>query len=135
MYISKKNREIIKNKYGGRCAYSGTILEDDWQIDHVKPIIRNLDGTIKRKNLDCFENLVPCQKLINHYKGACSLESFRNWLLGDLHLRLRKLPKNTRLEKTKKRKEYILKVASYFNITEEKPFSKVFYFETLNNQQ
>lgn len=27
MYISKKNREIIKQKFGGKCAYTGTELK------------------------------------------------------------------------------------------------------------
>jgi len=40
MYISKKNREIIKNKFGGKCAYTGTELKEDWQVDHIKPRIR-----------------------------------------------------------------------------------------------
>ena len=77
--------------------------------------------------------MIPVQKLINHYKHSMSLDVFRNWLLGGLHTRLRKLPKNPRNEKGKKRKEYILKIAKYFDITEHKPFSKEFYFEKLNN--
>lgn len=32
-------RERIYNKFGGLCAYSGTPLEDDWQIDHICPVI------------------------------------------------------------------------------------------------
>jgi len=42
MYISKKNRELIKMKFGGKCAYSGTELEPDWQIEHIKPVVRKL---------------------------------------------------------------------------------------------
>jgi 5-methylcytosine-specific restriction endonuclease McrA len=132
MYISKKDREIIKMKFGGKCAYSGTELEHDWQVDHIKPIVRNWWTNTalfeKEHNLD---NMVPCQKIINHYKSSIPLESFRNWLLGDLHTRLKKVPKNPRTEKAKKKKEYILKVAGYFGITEDKPFSRKFYFETL----
>jgi hypothetical protein len=41
MYISKKDRELIKGKFNGKCAYSGTDLEDDWQVEHVKPVVRN----------------------------------------------------------------------------------------------
>lgn len=119
-------------KFGGLCAYSGTPLEDDWQIDHIKPLIRNwFDGNMKFEKDDCFENMVPVQKIINHYKHSYHLEEFRTWLLGGLHERLRKLPKNTKVEKTKKRKEYLLKIAGYFGITPEKPFSGKFYFETI----
>ncbi len=35
MYISIKNREIIKMKFGGKCAYSGTELDPDWQIGGI----------------------------------------------------------------------------------------------------
>ena len=41
MYISKKNREIIKQKFNGKCAYSGTNLEPDWQVEHIKPVRRD----------------------------------------------------------------------------------------------
>jgi hypothetical protein len=131
--MKKSDRQFIFNKYGGRCAYSGTPLENDWQIDHIDPVVRNWwCGTMTFKENDCIENMIPCQKIINHYKHSYSLNEFRNWLLGDLHERLKKLPKNPRTDKSKKRKEYILKVAGYFSITEDKPFNRIFYFETIN---
>lgn len=133
MAVSKKNREIIKNKFGGKCAYSGTELEPDWQIDHIKPVIRDcFSGTMLFKKDDCLDNMVPCQKLINHYKNSNTVDVFKTWLLGGLHKRLAKLPKNPKTEKSKKRKAYLLKVASYFGITETTPFSGKFYFEKLN---
>lgn len=116
--------------YGGLCAYSGTPLEDDWQIDHVKPIIRNpfSKEPIFKKD-DTIENMVPCQKIINHYKGNLDLESFRKWFLGGLSERMKKLPKNPTTTKSIKRKEYLAKVAQYFDITPDKPFDGTFYFE------
>lgn len=130
MYISKKDREIIKNKFGGLCAYSGTPLKDDWQVDHVKPIIRNWfsNGAMFEKDHN-IDNMFPCQKIINHYKHSLDLETFRNWLLGELHLRLKKIPKNPKTEKSKNRKEYIMEIANLFGIAEDKPFDKIFYFE------
>lgn len=134
MYISKKDREIIKQKFNGRCAYSGTILEDDWQVDHVKPIRRNWwENSALFESDHNIDNMVHSQKIINHYKHSYHLEDFRNWLLGGLHERLKKLPKNPRTEKSVKKKDYILKVASYFGITEDKPFSGKFYFETIKS--
>jgi len=126
-------RERIYNKFLGLCAYSGTPLEDDWQIEHIDPVVRNsFSGTMGNPENDCEANMVPVQKLINHYKHSISLEEFRTWLLGGLHERLKKLPKNPRTIKGKKRKEYMLKVAGYFGITEDKPFSGIFYFEKVN---
>jgi len=132
MYISKKNREIIKQKFGGKCAYSGTELKDDWQVDHVKPIIRNrFDGTAVFKDDHNLENMFPVQKIINHYKGSMDLELFRTWYLAGLHKRLKKLPSNPKTEKSIKRKAYLLKVAIFFNIEKDKPFSGKFYFESV----
>lgn len=38
MYISKKDRQIVRSKYGGKCAYTGKPLAEDWQVDHVEPV-------------------------------------------------------------------------------------------------
>ncbi len=132
-YISKKKREIIKQKYGGLCAYSGTPLLPDWQVEHIQPLVRNLyDGSPTFPQAHCDENLVPVQKIINHYKGSLDLETFRTWFLGGLHERLRKLPKNPKTQKSHNKKRYLLQVASFFDISESKPFSGVFYFEKDN---
>lgn len=132
MYISKKMRESIRLKFNGLCAYSGTPLEPDWQIEHIKPVVRNwFNGTKVFKERECEENMVPVQKTINHYKHSLDLDQFRTWYLGGLHLRLQKLPKNPRTEKGQKRKDYLLKVAGYFGITEDNPFDGKFYFERL----
>ena len=131
----KVDREKIFNKFGGKCAYSGTPLESDWQIEHIKPIRRNWDGTSMFPENDNEDNLVPIQKLINHYKHSLDLETFRTWLLGGLHERIAKLPKNPKTEKSKKHKKYMLTIAGYFGITPEKPFEGEFYFEKLKQRQ
>ena len=132
MYISKKDREIIKQKFGGKCAYTGTKLKDDWQIDHIEPLIRNCNNTVMFENNHKLDSMFPAQKIVNHYKRHLSLESFRTWILGYLHERLKKLPKNPKTEKSIKRKAYLIEVAQLFGITEDKPFSGKFYFETLS---
>ena len=81
MYISKKDREIIKKKFGGKCAYSGTELKDDWQVDHIEPQFLFKEGYMQG-NPNNIDNLVPCQRIINHYKRALPLETFRTWFLG-----------------------------------------------------
>ena len=132
MYISKKNRELIKQKFGGKCAYTGTELLPDWQIDHVKPRIMYEIGAYPYEgNPNDITNLVPCQKIVNHYKRALPLETFRNWFLAGLHERLEKLPKNPKVKKSIKRKAYLLEVAQLFGIEIDKPFSGRFYFETI----
>lgn len=133
MKLSKQEREAIKQKFGGRCAYSGTILKDDWEIDHIRSR-QELEYFGLSYLADNLDNLVPCQKIINHYKRALPLEEFRTWYLGGLHERLKKLPKNPQVPKSIRRKKYLLKVAELFGITEDKPFSGKFYFETLNDK-
>jgi hypothetical protein len=122
--MTKKERIYLK--YDGKCAYSGTPLEPDWQMDHIVPvkILNNFD-----MNINDINNIVPCQKIINHYKRSLTLEQFRVLWLGKLHERLKKIPINPRTEKSKNKIKYILKVASYFGITKDKPFSGKFYFE------
>lgn len=133
MYISKKDRETVKNKYGGLCAYSGTPLLDDWQIDHMEPVRRNWYSSSSMFPLNhTIDNMMPVQKIINHYKHSLNLDQFRNWCLRDLHKRIAKLPKNPKTTKSIRHKQYMLSVASFFNITATQPFSGIFYFETLN---
>jgi len=132
MYISKKDREIIRNKYSGKCAYTGTELLPDWQVDHINPVNR-LYGTIMWRQNHNIENMVPCQRIINNYKFNMNLKQFRNFML-DFHLRLKRLPKNPKTEKSKKRKENLLEIAKLFGITPDKPFTGKFYFETLNQE-
>lgn len=132
--MTKKDRKLIFDKYGGRCGYSGTVLEHDWQVEHIVPVVRDLfTGKMMFPKEHNLYNMIPVQKLINHYKHSVSLEDFRTWLLGGLHERLARLPKNPKTDKSKKRKEYILNVAGYFGITPDNPFSQIFYFETAPN--
>jgi hypothetical protein len=126
--MNKKLRQQVYDKYGGRCAYSGTPLEPDWQVDHRIP--KRMYAYQLIKNLDDFDNLMPCQRSINNYKFSYSLEDFRSFLLGKLHLRLRKYPHSGKGGELRKRME---KIAAYFDITPDKPFYGVFYFEKTNN--
>jgi hypothetical protein len=130
----KMDRQKIFEKFGGKCAYSGTDLKDDWQIDHMEPkIIFQINGKSGQNDDD---NLFPCQRIINHYKRGLPLEYFRTWYLGGLHERLKKLPKNPKSKKGIRRKAYLLQVAELFGITEDNPFSGVFYFENeLKNEK
>lgn len=127
MYVSQTTRDTIRLKFGGKCAYSGTDLDPDWQIEHIIPVVR-LNGGMLLKENDCLDNMIPVQGIINHYKHSYSVNDFR-WMLSGLHLRIAKLPKNPRTKKGQKRKEYLLKVAGYFGITVDKPFSGKFYYE------
>lgn len=127
---------MIRMKFGGKCAYSGTDLEDDWQVDHIEPLIR-CSWTKEPMFPDAhrIDNMVPCQRAINNYKSSLSLHLFRTWLLGGLHERLAKLPKNPTVPSTINHKKSLLRIAAYFGITPDKPFDGRFYFEQYNKKR
>lgn len=129
MIMSPKQRELIYNKFNGKCAYSGKQLET-YQVDHITPKYRYVLLGNRNRNPNDPENLIPCEYILNHYKRGLDLEQWRKYLLT-FHLRLAKLPKNTNSPSTQKRKDYMFKVADIMGITVDKPFNGVFYFETL----
>ena len=50
--ISEREKEIIKNKFGGKCAYTGRNLADDWQIDHkISQRLFKIGKEKKRRNI------------------------------------------------------------------------------------
>lgn len=124
--MTKAQRNIIYNKFGGKCAYTGKPLADDWQVDHVFPLCS------MASNLNDIGNLVPACRIVNHYKRSLHLEGFRKYMLS-FHKRLKKLPKKTNVPRTQNRIRYMLEVAELFDITPDKPFSGKFYFELLDN--
>ena len=119
--------------FDGKCAYTGTELLPDWQVDHVKAVRRNwwVNNSAMFEENHNLENMLPSQRIVNHYKHAMDLEQFRNFM-KDFHVRISKLPKNPKSEKSIKRKAYMLEIARLFDIKTDKAFSGRFYFETLS---
>lgn len=111
MALSKKMRETVWQKYGGRCAYCGRKIKIcDMQVDHFIP-----KNGYFAQGTDDLSNLMPSCRMCNHYKRANPLELFRTYIA--------EIPR-------KLRGNYIYKVGvAYGNIIEnEKPI--VFFFET-----
>ena len=67
--MSKKERQLIFDKYGGRCAYCGCELNNKWQVDHAisKRYWFMVDAE-DVKAVNRIENLNPSCKECNHYK-------------------------------------------------------------------
>ena len=130
--MKKEIRLQVYSKFGGKCAYTGKLLGEDWQIDHMvsKNFAKYYKGTSLEINVNDIDNLLPALRIVNHYKRALDLEGFRVYMLN-FHKRLAKLPRNTMVRRTIRRKEYMYKVAEAFGITPDKPFCGKFYFETL----
>ena len=139
--MNKIKRQEVYNKYNCKCAYTGKELDNDWQIDHIIPKNSFIWYQLEKQRIEIWKvdydlndikNLHPAIKIVNHYKRALDLEGFRKYM-SEFHLRLKKVPKNPRTEKRIKYKEYMFKVAEMFDITIDKPFNGIFYFETLDN--
>lgn len=94
MALTKKQREKLRMKFGGRCAYCGCELpEKGWHADHVQAVLRKSEqcmkaaekgifrlkttGEVFRPEADCPENLFPSCAPCNLLKTTYSLEMFR----------------------------------------------------------
>ncbi|EHC7832346.1 HNH endonuclease [Salmonella enterica subsp. enterica serovar Muenchen] len=94
MALTRKQRERLRMKFGGRCAYCGCELpEKGWHADHVQAVLRKSErcmkaaekgifrlkstGDVFRPEADCPENIFPSCALCNLLKTTYSLEMFR----------------------------------------------------------
>lgn len=93
MKLSKKQREELRMKFGGRCAYCGCELpEKGWHADHVEAALRKWNFGERKQNgtraivytgehwkpeNDVVENLFPACAPCNLFKATFSVEMFR----------------------------------------------------------
>ena len=38
--MKKSDRQLIFDKFGGRCAYCGELLQKGWHVDEIEPVVR-----------------------------------------------------------------------------------------------
>lgn len=98
MKLTKAQREQLKNKFGGHCAYCGDQLGDKWHADHLAPIYRghDEDKRYEHRGKDEIENLMPACVSCNLSKSVWPLEMWRDELKAKVE-RLHKYEKNFRL--------------------------------------
>ena len=80
--MNKKKRQLVYEKFGGRCAYCGReIAYKDMQVDHKVPLYRGY-GTLVgvERGTDDMENLMPSCRRCNFRKGTLTIEQFRREL-------------------------------------------------------
>lgn len=91
--ITKAQRNQLRMKFGGKCAYCGCDLpEKGWHVDHVEPIRRDFDvvyspahgahvsrsnGKALNPDLHAIENLFPACAPCNLFKATWSIEDMR----------------------------------------------------------
>ena len=129
--MKKQEREIVYNKYNGKCAYCGCELEKGWHVDHINPIRRNeTDYGIERINRyratpiargeNDASNYNPACRQCNIWKSTYSIEQFRNEVSEQIN-RLNNYSANYRNAKR-------------FKLVEEMIKPVVFYFEKVEIQ-
>ncbi|OTA13968.1 HNH endonuclease [Xenorhabdus beddingii] len=83
--LTKKQRAIIREMFGGRCTYCGYELSDKgWHADHAKPIMRYGNDQCHYPENDVIENMVPACRSCNIYKGDANIEEFRQIITRQL---------------------------------------------------
>lgn len=72
-FMTKKDREIIFNKYNCKCSYCGCDLQKGWHADHIEPIVRD---SIYNKDKQRFESNGICRnpenETLSNYNPSCA---------------------------------------------------------------
>ncbi len=88
MKLTKAQRDIVKARCSGRCAYCGEPLGERWHADHMEAVMRCQEmwdgeklvprptGMIRPHN-DTLDNMMPSCVPCNLYKATFDLEGFR----------------------------------------------------------
>ena len=117
MKVTKAERQLVFEKYEGKCAYCGCLLTKGWHVDHLKPIRRKKykKDECRYPQRACTDNYMPACASCNINKHAMKLEDFRQLVAGFMkHLNER----NTQY-----------KIAKRFGLVVEQVKPVVFYFE------
>lgn len=129
--MKKSDRQLIFDKYGGKCAYCGCELQKGWHVDEIEPVRRHYDFSYEKKKMEfvgmahpermTIENQNPACASCNINKHSMSLEEFRQLISGFMkHLN----GVNTQY-----------KIAKRYGLVEETSKPVIFYFETLTPSQ
>lgn len=130
--MNKKDRQLIFDKYGGRCSYCGDELQKGWHVDHIEPIVRDFEwdkgngrfkqtGTSRRPENHNTDNYNPSCASCNIQKNSFSLEEFRK--------NIKNFVNSLNLYNTQ------YKFAKRYGLVKEVNKEVIFYFETIDNEK
>ena len=90
MRLTKREREAVRAKFAGLCAYCGYALGERWHADHFEPVIRRSKwqsgvgfqptGEVVCATRDVVANLMPACAPCNIDKATHGLEGWRSKL-------------------------------------------------------
>jgi hypothetical protein len=122
---SKKQREALRAKFDGRCAYCGEVLTK-MQADHLEPLTRvhtdpwgrplpSADRKVMNPSANFVSNMMPACAPCNLHKGGYYLDQWRDVL--------------SRSAAILAREKSIFRAALRFGIVTVDPAPVTFYFE------
>lgn len=123
---TKAQREALRLKFGGRCAYCGNELGKRWHADHREPVIRittdawsnplpRSEQRMIKPERNAVANMMPACAPCNLHKGGYSLEGWRAYLERSAEIVLKQTS--------------TARAAERFGIIEVKPRPIRFHFE------
>ncbi|QJW82489.1 HNH endonuclease signature motif containing protein [Burkholderia glumae] len=126
--LTSAQRQQLRLKYDGRCAYCGDPLADRWHSDHIEAVLRAVEtkrtasgrwklvsGPARHPERDVVENYNPACPPCNISKGQLSIEQWRAWLAGHVNSLNTYHP--------------IYRIAKRYGLIVETGMPVVFYFE------
>lgn len=121
--MKQQIRELVRLKYGNKCAYCGCELGKVFHVDHIEAYWHSMtENQCERagikKGVDSIENYNPACPRCNRWKSTFDIETFRKEISEQLN-RLYRYNNNYRM------------AFDYGMITENREPIK-FYFEKLN---
>lgn len=129
--MTKKDRQLIFEKFGGKCAYCGCELQKGWHVDEIEPVRRIWQTSYSEKTGSPYQKFIgfehpermnlanqnPACASCNINKHSMSLEDFRRLIAGFMkHLN----EINTQY-----------KIAKRYGLVQETNIEVKFYFETI----
>ena len=118
----KEKREIVYNKFDGRCAYCGDKLKRGWHIDHLLSVVRNpITNEKEFPERDNINNLMSSCPSCNIQKNSYSLENFRSNIKKNIN------------SLNSYSTQY--KFAKRYGLVDENDIDVEFYFEKFNKEK
>jgi 5-methylcytosine-specific restriction endonuclease McrA len=115
-------REIIYNKFGGKCAYCGCDIKlKGFQVDHIVSLRRYRSHFVHYNSIGfnphLIDNLNPSCQSCNNYKRDNTIDFFRTEI-------------ESQIEKLRRHRP-TFRLAERYGLIECKPKRIEFYFETI----